>query len=127
MSRDPLHITAEALFRYQWVAEIQTRVLAGEPLSQAIRALRHHPRPDPQGRARKPSRRSLYRWYAAFRADGLAGLESVKRKSSPQPVMLNAKRMFCARQPLRRAESRYRDGGSLLGQPSADRRLGSRR
>ncbi len=90
MSRDPLHITAEALFRYQWVAEIRTRVLAGEGLSQAIQAVRHHPRPDPQGRARKPSKRSLYRWYAAFRADGLLGLEPVQRPRVPDSRVLEA-------------------------------------
>lgn len=79
MSRDSLHLTAEALFRYLWVAEIETRVLAGEKLSQAIRAVRAHPRLDPRGHPRQPSKRSLYRWYAAYREAGIEGLEPAIR------------------------------------------------
>jgi transposase InsO family protein len=79
MSRKALQTTSEALFRYQWVAEIDARVLAGQRLRQAIEAARSHPRSDATGRSRLPSTRSLYRWYAAFRASGLAGLEIAAR------------------------------------------------
>ena len=79
MSHDPLQISPEALFRYQWVAQIDACVLAGEELSEVIESVLRHPRPDPRGRTRRPSKRSLYRWYAAFREAGIAGLEPVRR------------------------------------------------
>ncbi len=79
MSRDRIHISPEALFRYQWVAEIETRVLGGDRLAQAIAAVRRHPRSDGQGRFRQPSMRSLYRWYATYQAFGLDGLEPKQR------------------------------------------------
>ncbi len=79
MSRDSLQISPEALFRYQWVAEIDGCVRAGERLSEVIESILRHPRPDPRGRIRRPSKRSLYRWYAAFREKGIAGLEPKTR------------------------------------------------
>lgn len=79
MSRDRLHISPEALFRYQWVAEIDACVQAGEELSKVISSILRHPRPDPQGRIWRPSKRSLYRWYAAFRERGIVGLEPTTR------------------------------------------------
>jgi len=91
MSRDSLHIAPEALFRYQWVAEIDARVLAGEPLSRAVAGVLRHPRADPQGRLQRPSKRSLYRWYAAFREAGLAGLEPVARSPLEGSRVLKAK------------------------------------
>jgi hypothetical protein len=75
VSRKRLVISPEALFRYQWVAEIDTRVLAGERLGGAIARVRAHPRCDEHGRRRCPSGPTLYRWVAAYRAVGLAGLE----------------------------------------------------
>lgn len=79
MSQKSLQISPEALWRYQWVAQIETRVLAGEALAQAIAAVRSHPRPDPRGRERRPSARTLYRWVAAHREAGVAGLEPRER------------------------------------------------
>ena len=75
MSRKSLQISPEALWRYQWVAQIETRVLAGETLAQAIAAVRAHSRLDPRGRERRPSARTLYRWLAAYRESDVAGLE----------------------------------------------------
>lgn len=79
MSRDSLHISPEALFRFQWVAEIDACVQAGEELSKVIASILRHPRPDHRGRIWRPSKRSLYRWYAAFRERGIAGLEPTTR------------------------------------------------
>jgi len=79
MATIPLHISAEALFRYQWVAELEARVLSGESLSVAISDIRRRPRPDPQGGLRCVSRRSLYRWYRAYRSLGVSGLEPKQR------------------------------------------------
>ncbi len=79
MRRDLLQISPEALFRYQWVAEIEACVLAGEKLSEVIDSIHRHPWPDPRGRIWRPSKRSLYRWYAAFREQGIAGLEPKAR------------------------------------------------
>jgi putative transposase len=91
MSRDSLQISPEALFRYQWVAEIDACVLAGEELSEVIESIRRHPRPDPRGRIWRPSRRSLYRWYAAFRERGIAGLEPKTRPSLSDSRVLKPK------------------------------------
>ena len=79
MSPKSIQISPEALWRYQWVAQIETRVLAGEALGQAITAVRAHPRLDPRGRERRPSARTLYRWVAAHREAGMAGLEPRER------------------------------------------------
>jgi len=79
MSQESLQISPEALWRYQWVAQIETRVLAGESLARAITAVRSHPRLDPRGRERCPSARTLYRWVAAYRESGLEGLEPRER------------------------------------------------
>ena len=77
MPRDPLQLSAEALFRYQVVAEIRARVLDGTPLAEAIHQVGSLPHVDQRGRARTPSRRTLYRWVSVFEASGLAGLEPV--------------------------------------------------
>ncbi|MCP4059228.1 MAG: transposase [Pseudoalteromonas sp.] len=92
MSRDPLQISPEALFRYQWVAEVDARVLGGEKLKEVIRSIRRRPRLAPHGRERLPSKRSLYRWYAAFGERGIAGLEPLRRPpfaSSLKPELLD--------------------------------------
>ena len=88
MSRDLLQISPEALFRYQWVAEIDACVLAGEKLSEVIESIHRHPWPDPRGRIWRPSRRSLYRWYAAFREKGITGLEPKARLPLPDSRVL---------------------------------------
>lgn len=79
MSPKPIEISPEALFRYQWVAEIETRVLAGEPLADALASVQSRPRCDPRERQRRPSVRTLYRWLAAYRQSGLGGLEPQQR------------------------------------------------
>ena len=85
MSRKTLHISPEALFRYQWVAEIDGCVRAGEELSKVIESIRRRPIPDPRGRIWRPSKRSLYRWYAAYLEGGIAGLEP-----KPRPPLLDS-------------------------------------
>ena len=50
MSPKSLQISPEALWRYQWVAQIETRVLAGEALARAIAGVRAHPRRDPRAK-----------------------------------------------------------------------------
>jgi transposase len=79
MSKKSLQISPEALWRYQWVAQIETRGLAGEPLPRAIAGGQAQPRRDPRDRERRPSVRTLYRWVAAYREAGLAGLEPRER------------------------------------------------
>jgi transposase InsO family protein len=79
VSPKPIEISPEALFRYQWVAELETRVLAGEPLADALASVQSRPRSDPRGRPCRPSVRTLYRWLAAYRQSGLGGLEPQQR------------------------------------------------
>jgi len=88
MSRALLQISPEALFRYQWVAEIDGCVLAGEKLSEVIESIHRHPLPDPRGRIWRPSKRSLYRWYAAFCERGITGLEPQTRQPLPDSRVL---------------------------------------
>jgi putative transposase len=90
MSKKSLQISPEALWRYQWVAQIETRVLAGEALPRAIAGVQTHPRRDPRGRERIPSVRTLYRWVAAYREGGLAGLEPRERPRVETSQVLSA-------------------------------------
>ncbi len=79
MPRRPIPISPEALFRYQWVAELEARVSAGEALAKALRSIRREPRVDPGGVVRRPSVRTLYRWLTAYREGGVRALEPAVR------------------------------------------------
>jgi putative transposase len=98
VSRPPLEISPQALFRYQWVAEIETRVLAGEGLGEAIARVGAQPRRDEHGRLRRPSVRTLYRWVAAYRAAGLGGLEPEQRPRVADSRVLSPKLLRLLRQ-----------------------------
>jgi len=79
MPRRSLQISPQALFRYQWVAELEARVSGGEALEQAVESIRKEPRTDPRGLMSCPSARTLYRWLSAFRQGGIAALEPLER------------------------------------------------
>jgi len=70
-----LHLSPQALFRYQVISAVQARVLAGIGLSQAVRDVIALPHPDARGQLRKVSERSLYRWLDAYEREGIEGLE----------------------------------------------------
>ena len=74
-----LQLSPQALFRYQLVSAVQTRVLAGIALSEAIRDVIALPHPDAWGRLREVSERTLYRWLDAYQQQGVEGLEPAQR------------------------------------------------
>ncbi len=75
----PLILSPQALLRYQAVSQVEARVLAGKPLAEAIDEVLALPQVDLHGDPVKLSERTLYRWTAAYRACGVAGLEPKAR------------------------------------------------
>lgn len=69
------HISDEALFRYQLVAEIRAYLVARRPLAEAITIVLRLTHRDLLGRDRRLSARTLYRWLRAFERGGLEALE----------------------------------------------------
>lgn len=66
----------EALFRYQVVSQVSSRVLSGEPRARAVRAVAGMRHRFFDGRVRRVSVRTLYRWLRAHEGEGLAALET---------------------------------------------------
>lgn len=77
--REALPASPIALFRYRLVAEVETRVLGGAGKSEAVAAVAAREHLDERGRRVTVHRRSLYRWLAAYRERGMAGLEPAAR------------------------------------------------
>lgn len=76
----PLALSAEALYRFQVVSAVRTRVLGGEKLAGAVHATaKHAPVPLAGGGSRRLSVRSVYRWLRAYEEKGVAGLQSAIR------------------------------------------------
>jgi len=69
-----------ALARYEVVTHVEAYVLAGLTLAGAIAKAREVQALKEGSRARDVSRASVYQWYAAYRASGLAGLYDRPRK-----------------------------------------------
>ena len=79
----------EALFRFQIVAQVRSRMLAGESQAQAVRAVArvaHHFAPSE--RPRRVSPRSIYRWLSDYREGGLEKLETpLPQMEAPSRVL----------------------------------------
>lgn len=75
MTKKPLKLSNEALFRRQVVSEVGSRVLAGQPKEQAIEAVLSFEHQDLDGKRRPLSKRTVYRWLSAFKKDDASGLE----------------------------------------------------
>jgi len=82
--------STEALLRYQVVSAVLSRVLAGELRPQAIAVVAGYPHADCEGRARRTTERTIYRWLKAFDEHGLAGLEPTSRRRTKTSVVLPA-------------------------------------
>lgn len=76
-----LQFSPEALFRYQVVSQVVAGVRAGKRFRQVVKgvAARPHLTWDGKYQLRKVSRRSVYRWHAAFIAGGADALEPAER------------------------------------------------
>jgi putative transposase len=70
-----------ALYRWAVVSQVQSLVLGGLSLAQAVARASRQSYPDPSGDMRPARRSSIYRWLAAYGKDGLGGLFDAKRES----------------------------------------------
>ena len=83
-------ISQEALFRHHVVSEIRARVLGGDKLADAIHRVLALPHREGL-RPRTLSARTLYRWMAAFLAEGHLGLEPQARARVSDSAVLPGK------------------------------------
>jgi transposase InsO family protein len=77
----PQAVTPLALFRFRVVSEVITRVARGEVRAMAVRHTAGLVHVGPDNSPRAVSIRSVYRWLAAYEAQGIAGL-----RDQPRPV-----------------------------------------
>jgi transposase InsO family protein len=80
MTRRSVELTPEALFRYQIVSEVGSRVQRGEGKEEALEEVLGREHQDLEGRMRRLSKRTLYRWLRAYAEEGLSGLEPASRR-----------------------------------------------
>ena len=78
---------ADALFRYQVVSQVLSREIKGEPRPETIEAVAGIVHVTVDGRQRLVSKRSIYRWLAAYKDQGFNGLLPVPRKTSTSYVL----------------------------------------
>lgn len=78
---------ADALFRYQVVSQVLTRQHKGEPRPEAIDAVCKIVQVTVDGHRRLVSKRSIYRWIAAYRSKGFSGLLPTPRKTNASFVL----------------------------------------
>jgi transposase InsO family protein len=80
-----------ALYRYAAVSQVQSLVLGGLSLAEAVQRAASQDFVDASGRPRRPPRSSLYRWYRDYKAQGLDALfdeRRLKRGSGLSPDFL---------------------------------------
>lgn len=78
---------ADALFRYQVVSQVLSREHKGEPRPEAIDGVSKIVHLTVDGRRRLVSNRSIYRWVAAYEAEGFNGLLPVPRQPATSYVL----------------------------------------
>lgn len=83
-------VSLTAMFRFSVLSQVHVRVAAGQPRSEAIRQLIKVAHLGPDGRPRRVSRRSLYRWAASYHANGIRGLEPATRTTGTASRVLDA-------------------------------------
>ena len=83
--------SAEALFRYKLVSVVQAAVARGQKLSDVVADVTSRSHVDLDGSARQVSRRSLYRWLAAFAQLGLPALQPVVRPVAAHSTVLSSR------------------------------------
>jgi len=84
----PLPPSQEVLVRYLVVSQVLADELGGKTRAQAVAAVAARRHLDADGSPRKASRRTVYRWLAAYEAAGLAGLQPKPRKRTEASVVL---------------------------------------
>lgn len=72
----------EAMFRYMVVSQVLACVREGKKEAKAIRLVAAREHATFEGTLRRVSRRTVYRWLARYRAEGIGGLERGRRAPS---------------------------------------------
>jgi len=79
LPKTPTLITTECLFRHNVIASVLGLVALGHERPEAIELTLEEPFFSETGQLRKVSRRSIYRWLAAYREHGIDGLQPAER------------------------------------------------
>ncbi|MDQ1249527.1 MAG: Transposase [Actinomycetota bacterium] len=87
--REPVRISSEALFRYRVAGAVEALVAMGRSLADAVHAFAGDVHTDIDGRLRRISTRTLYRWVAAYRRAGIAGIEPAGRQHIDSSIALD--------------------------------------
>jgi len=87
--RPPIPHSPEALFRYQIVSVVLAAMARGASQADAIEMAASLAHPTLFGTLVNVSSRSVYRWLAAHRAQGMAGLEPIQRQRCEGSVALS--------------------------------------
>ena len=87
--RAPHPPSNEAVFRYVVVSQLLIRVRGGQKQADAVRAVVAQEHLTLGGARRRVGKRTIYRWLAAFREHGLAGLEPAPRPCSDSSPVLS--------------------------------------
>ncbi len=88
MKKTDFETPAEALFRYQVISQVLSQVAAGKVLSKAVKNAAGMEHICPEGKERKISKRSIYRWLNAFRQHGFEALLPKARKQAEDSMVL---------------------------------------
>ncbi len=85
----PSEPSVDALFRYQVISQVFVRERNGQVRSKAVKAVARLDHFDADNTLRRVSRRSIYRWLAAFEAQGFSGLSPAKRTPVKDSLVLS--------------------------------------
>lgn len=88
--KNPVTLSAEALFRYRVVGAAEALMLTGKSLAEAVRTVATGAHPF-EGTERNVSARTAYRWVAAYRIRGIDGLEPTGRERTETSAVLPEK------------------------------------
>jgi putative transposase len=80
-----------ALFRYQVISLVLTWMLSGRPRASAVLQAAEMMHPYFDGRPRKISPRTIYRWLSDYQARGISGLEPVSRRKQQGSEALSSR------------------------------------
>ncbi len=82
---DQANHSGPALLRFAVISQVIARIHGGEQLAEAVRAVAWIDHVQFDGTSQRVSERSIRRWLAAYRAEGISGLEPRKQSSAPRP------------------------------------------
>jgi putative transposase len=78
------YVSPDRAFRWAVVSQVLSRLARGQSLAEAVHAVARQEHHDLCGGSpRKVSERSIYRWFASYKEEGLCGLETGARSVDP--------------------------------------------